>query len=150
MCSKGGASRFLWVSILVLCVPPEDAPDPPEGHSRLSHGVQHPPCSPAAIYTRNNLPRRWCFSPFWTLHPVLKPGLNVSQYCLQCFTGDQIQHVLLDHFSMEAQGGLLAPMLVLREDLFLKARTIWTDPASSGLGEKTSSFCQPFMLSFYI
>lgn len=46
-------------------------------------------------------------------------------------------------FSMEAQGGLLAPVFVLREDLSLKALTLQTDPASSGLEEKKQLLLAP-------
>lgn len=44
---------------------------------------------------------------------------------------------------MEAQGGLLAPVFVLREDLSLKALTLQTDPASSGLEEKKQLLLAP-------
>lgn len=52
-CSEGGASCF--ESLFWLCFPRED---PPGGCIRFSHGVKRPPCSPAAIYTSNNLPRQ--------------------------------------------------------------------------------------------
>lgn len=125
--------------------------------------------SPAAIYSRNNLPRQMsAIRPFCALHLVLRPGaggeeaaakhgcvlplpgpgLNLSQCCFQYFTENQIQLVLLDLFSMEAQGGLFAALLVLRKDF--KTLTAWADPASSGLAEKKYSLCQAFMLSVYI
>lgn len=84
-CSEGGASHILSVPIPVLCFLPEDAPDSPGDASGFPRGCRTFLASPAAIYSRRNLPKQMlAISPFHALHPVLRPGAGREEAAAKC------------------------------------------------------------------